>query len=276
MSGLNSYMVILSTYLISSITYISCQWPSSDKYKKLLFVIASFFGVIGLSVHLNTLISDITRLDGLSLTLTNTISLIGFQLALIAIIASFNKSLRGFAGGILFIAVCSALISIWGLNRWGETPGEIKALSWQMKGHVLSSLFAYGLLCAGAIISVFALIQDKRLRYGKISPINSLFAPLETTENLLFGIASFGFSILFLALFSGVILIEDISSQQIPITIFSFTALVMFGVLIYGRKFYGWRGRLAIYLYLSAFLMLAISYFGTRFMLEYILGQSWG
>ena len=197
MSGLNSYMVILSTYLISSITYISCQWPSSDKYKKLLFVIASFFGVIGLSVHLNTLISDITRLDGLSLTLTNTISLIGFQLALIAIIASFNKSLRGFAGGILFIAVCSALISIWGLNQWGETPGEIKALSWQMKGHVLSSLFAYGLLCAGAIISVFALIQDKRLRYGKISPINSLFAPLETTENLLFGIASFGFSILF-------------------------------------------------------------------------------
>ena len=93
MNGLNSYMVILSTYLISSITYISCQWPTSEKYKNLLFGVASTSGIIGLSVHLNALITDITRLDGLSLSITNTISLIRFQLALIAVIASFNKSL---------------------------------------------------------------------------------------------------------------------------------------------------------------------------------------
>ena len=277
MNGLNSYMVILSTYLISSITYASSQWPTTNKSQNRLFVIASLSGLIGLLIHLNRLIQNITQQNGLSLSLINIISLIGFQLALIAVIAAFNKSLRGFAGGIIFIASLSAVISIWSLNYWGNSDIEVKALSWQIKTHALSYLFAYGLLCAGAIISLFALIQNNRLRARKISSFNALFAPLETTENLLFNIASTGFVILFLAIFSGLIFIEDIFSQHLAHkTILSITALIMFGVLIYGRKFYGWRGRSAIYLYLVAFFTLAISYFGTRFILENILGRSWG
>jgi ABC-type uncharacterized transport system permease subunit len=270
-------MVILSTYLISSITYASSQWPTTEKFQNRLFVIASLSGLIGLLIHLNSLIQNITQQNGLSLSLINIISLIGFQLALIAVIAAFNKSLRGFAGGIIFIASLSAVVSIWSLNYWGNSDIEVKALSWQIKTHALSSLFAYGLLCAGAIISLFALIQNNRLRARKISSFNALFAPLETTENLLFNIASTGFVILFLAIFSGLIFIEDIFSQHLAHkTILSITALIMFGVLIYGRKFYGWRGRSAIYLYLVAFFTLAISYFGTRFILENILGRSWG
>lgn len=277
MNGFNSYMVILSTYLISSITYASSQWPTTEKFQNRLFVIASLSGLIGLLIHLNSLIQNITQQNGLSLSLINIISLIGFQLALIAVIAAFNKSLRGFAGGIIFIASLSAVVSIWSLNYWGNSDIEVKALSWQIKTHALSSLFAYGLLCAGAIISLFALIQNNRLRARKISSFNALFAPLETTENLLFNIASTGFVILFLAIFSGLIFIEDIFSQHLAHkTILSITALIMFGVLIYGRKFYGWRGRSAIYLYLVAFFTLAISYFGTRFILENILGKSWG
>jgi ABC-type uncharacterized transport system permease subunit len=277
MNGFNSYMVILSTYLISSITYASSQWPTTEKFQNRLFVIASLSGLIGLLIHLNSLIQNITQQNGLSLSLINIISLIGFQLALIAVIAAFNKSLRGFAGGIIFIASLSAVVSIWSLNYWGNSDIEVKTLSWQIKTHALSSLFAYGLLCAGAIISLFALIQNNRLRARKISSFNALFAPLETTENLLFNIASTGFVILFLAIFSGLIFIEDIFSQHLAHkTILSITALIMFGVLIYGRKFYGWRGRSAIYLYLVAFFTLAISYFGTRFILENILGRSWG
>ena len=110
MSDLNSYMVILSTYLISSVTYASSQWPSADKYQNRLFIVASLSGLIGLLIHLNSLIQNITQQNGLSLSLINIISLIGFQLALIAVIASFNKSLRGFAGGIIFIASLSAVM----------------------------------------------------------------------------------------------------------------------------------------------------------------------
>ena len=276
MSSFNSYMVILSTYLVSSVSYVSCQWSSAEKYKNSLFILAMVSGLSGLLVHFNTLLSDIAQQNGLSLSLINIISLIGFQLALIAIVAAFNKSLRGFAGGIIFIAGLSALLSIWSINQWGQSNIEIKALSWQTKTHVLSSLFAYGLLCTGAIISLFALIQDKRLRARKITSLNALFAPLEMTEQLLFSITKAGFASLFVAIFSGIIFIDNIFSQHLAHkTILSLIALIMFGILIFGRNFYGWRGRSAIYFYLIAFFTLAISYFGTRFILENILGKSW-
>lgn len=277
MSSFYSYMVILSTYLVSSVSYVSCQWSSTEKYKNSLFILAMISGLLGLFVHFETLLNDIAQQNGLSLSLVNIISLIGFQLALIAIIAAFNKSLRGFAGGVIFIASLSALLSIWSINQWGQSNVEIKAMSWQIKTHVLSSLFAYGLLCTGAIISLFALIQDNRLKTRKITSLNALFAPLEMTENLLSNITKAGFSSLFIAIFSGVIFIDNIFSQHLAHkTILSIAALIMFGILIFGRNFYGWRGRSAIYLYLVAFFTLGISYFGTRFILENILGKSWG
>mgnify|MGYP006200681057 CR=1 FL=1 len=40
-------------------------------------------------------------------------------------------------------------------------------------------------LAVGAIVAVFALVQDRRLRAARLSPANQLFAPLETTERLL-------------------------------------------------------------------------------------------
>jgi ABC-type uncharacterized transport system permease subunit len=47
------------------------------------------------------------------------------------------------------------------------------------------------------------------------------------------------------------------------------------GVLILGRRFGGWRGRRAIYLYLAGFVLLCLAYFGSRYILEEILGRSW-
>ena len=276
MNEFNLYMVILSTYLISSVTYVSSQWPTiQNKYKLYLMGLAS--GSIGIIIHSYGLFNKIYQQNGLSLTMTNIISLIGLQLAIIAVIAAFNKTMRGFAGGILMISSLSALLSMWTLDQFNTSPHEIRELSWQVKTHALTSLLAYGLLCTGAIISLFALIQEKHLRQKRISYLSSLFAPLETTERTLFNIASFGSALLFLSIFSGIIFIENIFSQHLAHkTILSITALIMFSILVYGRRFFGWRGKSAIYLYLSAFLMLAISYFGTRFILENILGISWG
>ena len=276
MNGLNLYMLILSTYLISSITYASSQWPTI-KNKNKLYLIGLVSGSIGIVIHSHFLFNEIYQQNGLSLTIANIISLIGLQLAITAVIAAFNKNMRGFAGGILLISSLSALLSIWALDQFNTSPHEIKELSWQVNTHAITSLLAYGLLCTGAIIALFALVQDKRLKQKRISSLNALFAPLETTERTLFNIASFGSTLLFLSVFSGIIFIENIFSQHLAHkTILSITALIMFSILVYGRRFFGWRGKSIIYLYLSAFLMLATSYFGTKFILENILGRSWG
>jgi ABC-type uncharacterized transport system permease subunit len=107
--------------------------------------------------------------------------------------------------------------------------------------------------------------------------MNHLFAPLETTERLLFGITAAGFSVLLLAVFSGFAFVDNLFAQHlVHKTSLSLLALILFGVLIAGRQFAGWRGRRAIYLYLWGFGILLLAYFGTRFVLENVLGRSWG
>jgi ABC-type uncharacterized transport system permease subunit len=150
-------------------------------------------------------------------------------------------------------------------------------VSWQLQAHILISLFAYGLLSVGAIVAIYALIQDRRLQAARISSFNQIFAPLETTERLLFGIASAGCAVLLLAVFSGFAFVDNLFAQHlVHKTALSILALLLFGVLIAGRQFAGWRGRRAVFLYLWGFGILCLAYFGSRFVLENVLGRSWG
>jgi ABC-type uncharacterized transport system permease subunit len=120
-------------------------------------------------------------------------------------------------------------------------------------------------------------MQERRLHAAKISSLNVLFAPLETTERLLFGIAAGGFSVLLLAVFSGFAFVDNLFAQHlVHKTALSILALILFGILIAGRQFAGWRGRRAILLYLWGFSILCLAYFGSRFILENVLGRSWG
>ena len=212
------------------------------------------------------------RLDtGLSLSLANTASFVGLQLALIGLLSVIEPTLRGLCGGLLILAALAAA-----LTGVGEAPEMAGPMAWQMRAHVLVSLFAYGLLTVGAIVAVYALVQDRRLRTGRISRVNQLFAPLETTERLLFGLTAAGFTILLLAVVSGLAFVDNLFAQHlVHKTVLSLLALALFGVLLAGRQFAGWRGRRAIYLYLWGFVILCLAYFGSRFILENVLGRSW-
>lgn len=210
--------------------------------------------------------------DGLHLSLANTASFIGLQLALIALLGAAEQQLRGLASGLLVLAALAAAMT--GLQ---PPPGFETPNSWPLQAHILVSLFAYGMLTVGAIVALFALIQDRRLHAGRLSPVNNLFAPLETTERLLFGITAAGFSALLLAVLSGFLFVDNLFAQHlVHKTTLSLLALLLFGLLIGGRHYAGWRGRTAVALYLWGFAILCLAYFGSRFVLENILGQSWG
>jgi ABC-type uncharacterized transport system permease subunit len=50
----------------------------------------------------------------------------------------------------------------------------------------------------------------------------------------------------------------------------------LFAVLLIGRMRFGWRGRSAVQWTLSGFAVLAVAYFGSKFILEYLYGEHWG
>ena len=147
----------------------------------------------------------------------------------------------------------------------------------QIRVHVLTSMFAYGLLTVGAIVAIFALVQDSRLRHGKLSAANRLFAPVDTTEKLLFALTAAGFTVLALSIVSGFTFVENLFAQHlVHKTVLSLLAILLFGILLAGRWLAGWRGRRAVYLYLAAFTALGFGYFGSRLILEEVLGRTWG
>jgi ABC-type uncharacterized transport system permease subunit len=210
--------------------------------------------------------------DGLRFSIAATVSLIGLQLALTALIGAIESSLRGMSAGLLALAaVASAATAV------APDIGPGTQLAWQIQAHILISMFAYGLLTVGAIVALYSLVQDRRLRTGKLSANNHLFAPLETTEKWLFGIAASGFALLLLAVLSGFAFVDNLFAQHlVHKTALSLLALTLFGILVAGRQFAGWRGKRAVYLYLWGFFVLCLAYFGSRYVLEQLLGRSWG
>jgi len=264
-------ITILFLYIIAGVSFALSRLPAFASRARIFLIFAFLTGVAGLAWHSQTLWSRTLGPDGLSLSIGNTASLIGLQLALIALLGGLQPSFRGLAGGLLLLAAGAAALTGW----HSAGPGA-NILSWQIQAHVLISLFAYGLLTVGAIVAVFALMQEKRLQAAQLSSINQLFAPLETTEQMLFGITAAGFLLLLLAVSSGFALFEDLFSQHlVHKTALSLLALLLFGILLAGRQFAGWRGKRAVYLYLWGFAILCLAYFGSRYILEEILGRSW-
>ena len=267
-----SQITILLLYLLAAVAFGMNRLPRNAARSGSFLAAGLLFLAFGIGLHAQALHIVIGRADELSLSIASAVSLIGLQLALIGLLAAVKPTLRGMSAGLLVLAAFASV-------PLGSEPAVVDgvAVTWQIRAHVLISMFAYGLLTAGAIVAVFALLQDRRLRAGKFASGNVLFAPLETTEKMLFGVTAVGFAGLLLAVVSGVAFVENLFAQHlVHKTALSLLALVLFGVLLGGRLFAGWRGQRAVYLYLWGFGILCLAYFGSRFILEEVLNRSWG
>ena len=265
-----SEFTIFLLYLLAAVAFGSSRLPRFTEHSRTLSVAAGLLTAIGVSIHCATAFSEILTAGGISLSLGNAASMIGLELALIGLIAGLEPSLRGISAGLLILAALTAALT--GVT---ESSAAVIVIDWQVRAHIVISLLSYGLLTVGAIVAVYALVQERRLRAGNLSSMNRLFAPLETTERLLFGIAGAGFVGLALAILSGFTFVENLFAQHLAHkTAFSILALCVFAALLAGRHFAGWRGARAIKLYLGGFLLLFVAYFGTRFILEQ-LSRSW-
>jgi ABC-type uncharacterized transport system permease subunit len=264
-------ITIFFLYIIAGGMFAATRLPRYSTQSGMLLIVAVASGITGILWHAWTLWLLIFAPEGAWFSLGNTASFIGLQLALIALIGAAESTLRGLAGGLLMLAALVALLT------GGQVPVQTPdPMSWQVQSHILIALFSYGLLTVGAIVAFYALIHQKRLHAGKLSSVNQLFAPLETTEKLLFGITTAGTVGLLVVVSSGFAFVDNLFAQHlVHKTALSILALLIFGFLLAGRRFAGWRGKRAIYLYLWGFLFLGLAYFGSRFVLEEILGRSW-
>lgn len=155
--------------------------------------------------------------------------------------------------------------------------GRPNLFSW----HIAVSMLAYGTLTMAAFHAVLMTIQESRLHLhagsrsqGRLASLIDRLPALLTMEKLLFRLIAFGFVLLTLTVLSGVLFSEQLFGQAFKWdhkTVFTLLSWVLFGLLLAGRKWQGWRGKTALSFTLSGFATLLLAYVGSRFVLEVVL-----
>jgi ABC-type uncharacterized transport system permease subunit len=129
-------------------------------------------------------------------------------------------------------------------------------------------------------------LQESRLHTRPNAPRHGWFAAaidrlpaLLTMEKLLFRLIGFGFALLTLTVLSGVVFSEQLFGKAFKWdhkTIFTMLSWALFGLLLAGRKWRGWRGKTALSFTLTGFATLLLAYVGSRFVLEVVLHRGLG
>jgi ABC-type uncharacterized transport system permease subunit len=147
--------------------------------------------------------------------------------------------------------------------------------------HIVIAILAYSSLTIAAFHAVLMALQESRLHLRPSAESrNWLGAALDklpallTMEKLLFRLIAFGFLLLSLTVLSGIVFSEHLFGRAMRWdhkTVFTLMSWALFGVLLVGRYWRGWRGKTALGFTLAGFAMLLLGYVGSRFVLEVIL-----
>ena len=173
------------------------------------------------------------------------------------------------------------------LTAW--FPGRVPATtSFEFGVHLLLVILAYGVLATSMLYALLmAAVEQLLHRMHKQTgaqtsgaalsgPLANL-PPLLTLERRLFRLIAIGFALLTLTLVTGMSLSDSLFGHALRFnheTLFAIVSWVVFAILLAGRYFYGWRGRVATRWVLTGFVMVVLAGIGSRFVLEVILQRT--
>ena len=153
----------------------------------------------------------------------------------------------------------------------------INAASPAFRVHFIIAMLAYSLFTLAALHAMLMAVAERQLHSGRLSRTIANLPPLLTMEALLFRLIGIAFVLLTLTLVSGIVFSETLFGKAFRFdhkTLFAITSWLLFGVLLFGRHRWGWRGRIALRWTLAGFIALVLAYVGSRFVVEVVLERS--
>jgi len=228
------------------------------------------FGFVGALLHALVLYQGMTVAGGLNFGFFHAFSLAAWTIVLLLLFSSISKPVENLGIVLLPLAALTILLAM----RFQESRVLDASAHWGLKMHVLISLLAYSLLALASMQAVLLAIQDRQLRIHHPGGFVRALPPLQTMETLLFEMITVGFLLLTVALGTGFVFLEDMFAQHlVHKTVLGISAWMVFDVLLWGRWRFGWRGRIAIRWTVVGFVFLALAYFGSKAVMELILGR---
>ncbi len=206
----------------------------------------------------------------LNLGLVNALSLILWMTILVYWLAHFFYPLSSLKALVMPLAGIASVLPM----IFPSTRALLQPTSWAFDAHVLAAMLAYSLFTIAALHAGLMSLVESSLHQAKLPALLRNLPPLLTMETLLFRIIVVGFVLLTLTLVSGGIFSEQIFGKAWQFNhkvLFGLISWAVFGILLIGHYFYGWRGRTAVTWTMSGFGFLLLAYLGSKFVLEIIL-----
>ncbi len=264
---MHTYILILAAVL-----YGVCAVLPTKHRKIIALATATGWLLHGAALAMDVLLPDSLRLGfAVMLSATLWISVAAYWLE------NRNFSLDGLRVLVLPCAAIAVLLPVVFPGSVVSLEGKPALFSW----HIAIAMLAYSTLTIAAFHAVLMALQESRLhtralaeRSGWLASALDRLPALLTMEKLLFRLIGFGFALLTLTVFSGVVFSEQLFGQAVKWdhkTLFTMLSWLLFGLLLIGRVWRGWRGKTALSFTLSGFATLLLAYVGSRFVLEVVL-----
>lgn len=268
MSNLPIYLFTFLAYSALSAFFLRAQWAGNAELKNR--------GLLGnavllpLMLHGYLLFNTLWIAGALNLSLVNALSLILWLTILVYWLGHFFYPLASLKALVLPLAGVGVLLPL----MFPPAKITLQPMSLIFDAHVLVAMLAYSLFTIAVLHAALMSFVENSLHKAKLPALLRNLPPLLTMETLLFRIIATGFVLLTLTLLSGGIFSEQIFGKAWQFNhkiLFGFISWVVFGVLLVGHYFYGWRGRRAVSWTMSGFGFLLLAYIGSKFVLEVIL-----
>ena len=226
--------------------------------------------LLPLVLHGYLLTQDMFAGGGFSLSTANALSLIIWLTLLIYWLARFFYPIGGLQALVLPLASAAVV-----LPEFFPSAHQLENTGlFAFKAHITAAMLAYSLFTIATLHAVLISQVEKRLHHAALPRILQNLPPLMTMETLLFRMIGIGFVLLTLTLASGMVFSEQIFGKVWQLNhkdLFGFISWGVFAVLLWGHRFYGWRGRIAVRWTMSGFVFLLLAYLGSKFVLEVLL-----
>lgn len=206
----------------------------------------------------------------LDLGLFRVATLVTLTMVVLILASSFNRPLDNLFV-VLFPAAAMSLTLALVIDTHYHPPATLGA---GFAVHVILAVLAYAVLSVAVCQSLLVGWQEGQLRNRQRLTLLASLPPLQTMERLLFELLWTGLILLTTAIASGFLFLEDMFAQRVVHhTVLSMASWVVFAILLAGRWRLGWRGRTAIRWTVAGFAILMLAYFGSKLVIEVILGD---
>jgi ABC-type uncharacterized transport system permease subunit len=228
------------------------------------------FGLLALLCHAIVAWGSVTDVDGLSLGFYKISALIFLVINVSCVVLLFRRPLQNLLVVLFPLSAMSVLVSAFA----PDTSAISTDLPAGMLLHIGSSILAYAVLTLAAAQAALVAAMDYQLRHRHTRGIVQILPPLQLMETMLFELLAVGVALLTIAILSGFIFIDDIFAQQlVHKTVLTILAWILFSVLLWGHRQLGWRSQTAVRFTLAGFATLMLAFFGSKLVLELILGK---